>query len=129
MVKVLGVEDVIRRHSEALAQYGGGAPGIRDRGLIEASVGRISSGWEEGEFYPGLFEKAAALLESIIRNHPFVDGNKRTALLAAGTLLELNGWELTFDKEEAVEFALGVANRQLDLSDLIAWLREHSSER
>lgn len=121
------MDEIIALHSRVLAELGGGARGIRDRGLIAASVGRISSGWEGGEFYPGLFDKAAALLESIIRNHPFIDGNKRTALLAAGTLLELNGWQLSFDKVEAVNFALGVESKQLDHRQIVTWLREHST--
>lgn len=126
MVELLDTEDLLRLHSDALGKYGGGKRGLLNRGLLEGCLARITSGSQAEEFYPTLFEKAAALLESLIRNHPFVDGNKRTALLAAGTLLELNGWCLSFDKAEAVDLTLGVANKELDLPDLIAWLRKWS---
>ena len=86
----------------------------------------MTSGWGDQEFYPSLFDKAAALLESIIHNHPFVDGNKRTAMLAAGTFLQLNGWELTFDALTVVEFALAVANKQLAMPEIVQWLQTHS---
>jgi len=120
--------DIIELHARALAELGGGAPGIRDRYLIQSAIGRMSSGVRERECYPDLFGKAAALLHSLIQNHPFVDGNKRTATEAAGTLLEDNGWELTHGREESVEFTLAVANHQIDLPDIIAWLKEHSTE-
>jgi len=86
----------------------------------------MTSGWGDEEFYPTLFDKAAALLDSIIHNHPFIDGNKRTALLAAGSFLDLNNWELTFDKDEAVKLALAVANKQLAMPEIVQWLQTHS---
>ena len=125
-MRTLATEDVIRLHAIALAEYGGGLAGMSDVGLLEAAIGRMTSGWGDEEFYPTLFDKAAALLESIIHNHPFVDGNKRTAMLAAGTFLQLNGWELTFDAVEVVEFALGVANKQLAMPEIVQWLQTHS---
>lgn len=126
MVRLLTVEDVVGLHLKVLTEAGGGERGLLNRGLLEASLGRITSGSQTEEFYPTLFEKAAALLESLIRNHPFVDGNKRTALLAAGTLLELNGWCLTFGHAEAVDLALRVANKQVNLEDITAWLQKRS---
>jgi len=71
-------------------------------------------------------DKAAALLESIIQNHPFIDGNKRTALIAAGGFLERNGWILLYDVADVVSFALGVANKQIAMPEIVAWLRAHS---
>jgi len=126
MVRIPTPDDIIKRHAEALAEYGGGQSGIRDAGLIEAAIGRMTSGWGDEEFYPTLFDKAAALLDSIIHNHPFIDGNKRTALLAAGSFLDLNNWELTFDKDEAVKLALAVANKQLAMPEIVQWLQTHS---
>ena len=127
-MKLLRDDDIIALHARALAELGGGTPGIRDRGLIASAIGRVDSGFGEREFYPGIFEKAAALLQGIICNHPFVDGNKRTGLSAAGTLLEQNTWQLSYNPDEVVEFALAVANHLIDLPDIIAWLKEHSTE-
>jgi death on curing protein len=120
------VADLMKWHREAIEECGGGSHGVRDRGLLEAAIGRISSGWGEEEFYPTLFDKAAALLESIIQNHPFIDGNKRTALIAAGGFLERNGWILLYDVADVVSFALGVANKQIAMPEIVAWLRAHS---
>ena len=83
-MKLLRDDDIIALHTRALAELGGGTPGIRDRGLIASAIGRVNSGFGEKEVYPGIFEKAAALLQGIIYSHPFVDGNKRTAVAAAG---------------------------------------------
>ncbi len=127
-MKLLTDEDIIALHSRALAELGGGAPGIRDRGLIASAIGRVNSGFGEKEFYPGIFEKAAALLQGIICNHPFVDGNKRTGIATAGALLEANGWKLSYGPKEVVAFALAVANHQIDLTGIIAWLKERSTE-
>ena len=126
MVRLLNVEDVVRLHDRALSELGGGSAGILDIALVHASLGRISSGIEGEEFFPDLFDKAAALLESLIRNHGFVDGNKRTAILSAGTLLERNGWQLSYGADEVVEFALGVANHEIELAEIVIWLREQS---
>ena len=127
-MKVPACEDIVALHARALAELGGGTPGIRDRGLIASAIGRVNSGFGEREFYPDIFEKAAALLESLIQNHPFVDGNKRTGIATAGVFLEANGWKLSYGPREVVEFALAVANHQIDLPDIIAWLKEHSTE-
>jgi len=126
MVRLLDVEDVVHLHDRALSELGGGSGGILDIRLIEASVARMSSGVEGEEFFPDLFDKAAALLESLIRNHGFVDGNKRTAILSAGTLLERNGWRLSYQADEIVQFTVGIANRQIELPQIVTWLRAHS---
>jgi len=86
------------------------------------------SGFGDREFYPDIFEKAAVLLESLIQNHAFVEGNKRTAVAAAGALLEATGWQLSYNPDEVVEFALAVANHRINLTGIIAWLKEHSTE-
>ncbi len=128
MVRTLSADHIVQCHTRALIDHGGGQAGIRDMGLVEAAIGRMNSGWGDDEFYPTLFDKAAALLDSIIHNHPFIDGNKRTALFAASTLLELNDWELSFSPTEAVHFALGVANKQIEMPEIVEWLRAHSRQ-
>ena len=126
MVILLDAEIVLTLHERVVAETEETSGGLRDIALLESSVGRMSAGFGEYELYPTLFEKAAALLESIIRNHPFVDGNKRTALASAATMLRLNGWITTFGPEEAVAFALDVEARRAGVEDIVTWLRQHS---
>ena len=118
--------DVLQVHQDVLSDFGGGSEGILDIGRIEAAVARMSAGFGPVELFPGVFEKAAALVEALVSNHGFVDGNKRTAVASAGAFLELNGWQLSYTPEEVVEFALGVANHEIELAEIVIWLREHS---
>jgi death-on-curing protein len=108
-------------HADQIERYGG-APGLRDPGQLEAALYRPQTG-----YYQDLITEAAALWESLSQNHPFVDGNKRTALAAAYTFLVINGVRITADADElwafldrhysAGTFALGI---------LDAWLRENT---
>ncbi len=129
MVKLLNVERVVQLHDRALDELGGGKSGILDTWRIEAAVARMSSGAGEDEFFPSLHDKCAALLQSLIQGHAFVDGNKRTAILAANALLELNGRRLSYEPEDVVQFAVGVAIHDIDFAGIVEWLEEHSEER
>jgi len=79
------------------------------------------------EFFPTLFEKAAALLQALATYHPFVDGNKRTALISAGAMLEANGYTVPYTPDDAVHFMLSVVNDRLSIEQIVEWLREHST--
>ncbi len=89
----------------------------------------MSAGAEDTELFVSLHEKVAALLEALIRNHGFIDGNKRTALASAAAMLTMNGWELDYDDAEAVALVVGVAIRGIAFDGIVAWLRQHSRER
>ncbi len=108
-----------------LSGAGGGAPGLRDRRLLESALARMSAGYSDQELYPSLLEKAAILLQGVIQNHPFVDGNKRTALLAATALLQRNGVIISYGPQEAVGLAVGVAQHEVSLGEIVRWLRDH----
>ena len=84
----LTVADVLAMHAELMRRYGG-APGVRDPGALEAALFRPQTG-----YYEDIVAEAAALLESLAINHPFVDGNKRIAFAAAAVFLDINGWKL-----------------------------------
>lgn len=105
-------------------QLFGGPHGIRDRGLVESALDRPRNKWGYGE--RDLFLLAAAAGFGITRNHGFIDGNKRTALLSMYVFLELNGFELVAPEAGAVETILQVAAGALTEMELAAWLREHS---
>jgi len=124
-VNWLTVEDVLETHA-AVIRMSGGLAGLRDVGSVASAVGRMQAGTSEGELYPSLHTKVAALLESLVHNHGFIDGNKRTALASAAAMLSLNGCALDYATGEAVDFMLAVATHRLDFDDIVRWLRDHS---
>lgn len=109
-------------HGAILAATGG-APGIRDRRLLEAALARPLASFGGQEFYPSLVEKGAALAHAIVKDHPFVDGNKRTAVVLLETLFRLYGLRLVATDGELEEVMVAVAAGTLDLEGLTAWLR------
>jgi death-on-curing protein len=114
------VAEVLAMHADQIARYGG-SHGVRDHGLLEAALYRPQTG-----HYADLIEEAAALWESLSQNHPFIDGNKRTAFAAAYTFLAINGARLTSNARETHVFmaALYEAN-QFSFDNLVPWLRSH----
>ena len=114
-------------HSRLIKETGG-SPGIHDLSALLSAVGRPQSSFDEEDLYPTLFTKVAALIDSLIRNHPFVDGNKRTGMAAASLFLRRNGYLMETSNAELVRVALGVAQSQLDLDQITAWLKENSQK-
>ena len=112
-------------HSVALGTHGG-AEGLRDGGALEAAVQRpwgVSFGQAHFE---GVWDKAAALLESIIKRHPFVDGNKRTGVFAGARLLDLAGYDLKATNEELVGLALRIAEGEIEVEGISRWFSDHT---
>ena len=114
-------------HDQMIKRFGG-SQGIRDLGLIESAIGRPQATFDGKDLYKTIFEKGAALLQSLLKNHSFVDGNKRTALTAAGIFLELNGYKLINNHEREIEFALKVDNERLTIEQIAKWLEKHSED-
>jgi death on curing protein len=117
---------VIAVHGELLAEHGGGE-GLREEGLLPSALARPKNHAGYGE--PNVFDLAAAYAFGIIRDHPFLDGNKRTGFLAAYILLDLNGWELTAPEAEAVAAVLSLARGEMDETGFSAWLQSLSIPR
>jgi len=107
-------------HDESLAIHGGGA-GLRDEGLFESALARPENLAAYGS--PDVFECAAAYAFGLARNHPFVDGNKRVALLASGVFLRINGYRLNVSQADAAEAVISHAAGDLSESAYAAWLR------
>lgn len=103
----------------------GGEHGVRDLGLLESAVARPQATFDGADLYPDLWQKTAALMESLAQNHPFVDGNKRTAITAAGLFLLQNGRRLQTTNEILEQFTLRVVNERPSLDDIAAWFRTH----
>jgi death-on-curing protein len=113
-------------HLEQLAEHGG-APGTRDEGLFESALARPQNLALYGE--PDAFDLAAAYAVGLAKNHPFIDGNKRTAYVAMELFLVLNGFELAADDASATLTMLSVAAGDSDELRLAQWLREHTAPR
>ena len=117
----LTLADVLAIHDDQIATYGG-AEGVRDPGQLEAALFRPQSG-----YYTDVIAEAAALWESLSQNHPFIDGNKRTAFAATFTFLAINGVELTASADEAWTFLSRLYDRsELTFDALDAWLRDNT---
>jgi len=119
-------EQVLFLHSR-LVEETGGLQGVRDLSMLLSALGRAQATFDNQDLYPDVFARCAALLDSLIRNHPFMDGNKRTAIGAAVLFFELNGYLLMVAQEEMVRFTLACAQSQVELEEMTAWLRENSS--
>lgn len=104
----------------------GGSVGVRDQGLLESAVYRSQATFGGQDLYPDLFSKVAALGHSIIRNHPFVDGNKRVGFEAMRIMLRLNGCEIRATMEQKFDFVITIAKGTLTEQGIADWLKAHS---
>jgi len=114
---------VLAIHERQVAEHGGSA-GVRDDGLLESALARAQQLHAYGDPVPDLADLAAAVAHGLARNHPFVDGNKRTAHVAYRTFLALNGAELVATDEEKYVAMLALAEGKLAERDFAAWLRD-----
>lgn len=119
------IEALIDIHTELLEEHGG-APGLRDRGALEMSLARPRQILAYASGNPTIVDLAAALCMSILRNHPFVDGNKRIGFAALGMVLEMNGRHLDVSEREAVDKVLAVAGGSLSEEAFHEWVAQNS---
>ncbi len=120
------LDAILAAHDDQLAEHGGGT-GIRDQGLLESALARSRNLFAYGE--ASLAKLAAAYAFGIARNHPFVDGNKRTALVAAEGFLGLNGFDLAATDVEAVSVFLSLAAGEMTEEQLAAWFEQKIQKR
>ena len=121
----LTLEQILQLHVLVLIRDGG-SDGVRDIGRLESVVSAQHQVVFGEELYATVFAKAAALIRGIIGDHLFVDGNKRTAMLAGLTLLEVNGYSFVARRGELEDFAVRVATDHLDIDAIADWLKRHS---
>lgn len=120
-VVFLSRDEALAIHSTLLERFGGPA-GVRDNGLLESALYRPRTG-----HYKDLAEMAAALFESLIMNHPFVDGNKRVAFFSTDVFLRMNGYKLKVDANNAHRFLIGLLeNNCCSFDQLLPWIRKHA---
>lgn len=127
-IKYLILDEVIAMHDSMIELYGGSF-GIRDVGLIQSAITRPQATFGSVDLYPTIFDKAAALFHSLIFNHAFVDGNKRTTITATARFLSINGYSLNVTQEELADFPLGVENKHLSLEEIAQWLKKHTKRK
>ena len=119
------VEEVLVYHDQAIDLFGG-SKGLRDYGSLDSALKRAWQTFASEDLYPSCFEKAAAVLESIILNHPFIDGNKRTGFILCEALLETNGYTITAETDNIYDFVVAVASGQIAFEAIVQWLKENS---
>ena len=121
----LGVDEVLEIHRDQIERYGG-APGIRDIGLLQSAMAMPAAGLGGRYVHEDLFEMAAAYLFHIVQDHPFVDGNKRTGTVAALVFLAMNGFALDADEQDFEELVRAVAGSEADEAAVAAFFRENA---
>lgn len=121
----LSPTQVLFIHARLLAETGG-VSGVRSVGLLESAVARPRATFDGVDLYPTLFDKAAALLESLMVNHPFIEGDKRTAITAATLFLLRNGYQVTATPAELERFTTSVILDRPDLSAIAGWFSANS---
>ena len=117
------IAEVLAIHKYLIQEFGGKA-GLRDLGSLESALGRLTTG-----YYSSVEEEAAAMMESLSQNHPFIDGNKCVSFFAVDTFLRMNGFFINCDDEKAFSFFQSLFDNQaFDFDHLIVWLRDHIEE-
>lgn len=118
-------QQVLAVHSKMI-EITGGSDGVRDMGLLDSALNAPFQTFDGKELYPSLLSKAAVMCRSVISNHPFVDGNKRTGIHVMLITLELNGVELQYSQDELSELGFEVASGKLSSDDILDWLIKHT---
>ncbi|MDD3271970.1 MAG: type II toxin-antitoxin system death-on-curing family toxin [Syntrophomonadaceae bacterium] len=127
-IRFLTKEFILHFHRQLLSEYGG-RPGLRDEGLLESALAQAQMTIDGKYLHPDIFEMAAAYGYHICQNHAFIDGNKRLALVAIDTFLQMNGWELIADEKETYITILRLAAGELNKQQLSKWIREYVQKR
>jgi death on curing protein len=122
---LLSLEELVWMHTVALTEFGG-SQGIRDRGLLESAIARPLASFGGKDLYDNPFKRAAALAESVVLNHGFVDGNKRTAMYAMAAWLEREGYVFEAARGELRDLALAIAAHGLSTEQVATWLERRS---
>ena len=124
-MKVFTVRQVLILHERMIQKYGGSS-GVRDMGMLESAIGRPFATFGGEDLYSDVFMKAGAFIQSIVKNHPFIDGNKRTAFSGTIVFLLANGVIVSAGTNQIVKFMLRVANENLSVDEIAAWLKKHT---
>ena len=125
-MKVLTKRQILLPHRQLIEQTGG-SDGIRDEGLLDSAMAAPFQSFDTADAYPSLQQKAARLCFGLVKNHPFIDGNKRIGAHAMLVFLAVNGVELTYTQTELSDIILQVAASEKEYPDLLDWLIRHQN--
>lgn len=125
-MKILSERQILMLH-EHLIDETGGSPGLRDNGLLQSALAAPFQSFEGLDAFPSLQQKAARLAYGLVKNHPFVDGNKRIGAHAMLVFLALNGIELDYEQEELSALILAVAANEIGYEEILQWMLGHES--
>lgn len=123
----LTLEQILLIHEDQIDRYGG-SHGLRDIALLESAVYRSQATFGGIDLYPSIFEKAGALVHSLLLNHPFVDGNKRTAMASMLVFLDINGYSFSISQKKLVIAALSIENKKWNIQKISLWLQKHAKK-
>jgi death-on-curing protein len=127
-VVFLTLDEVIALHADQIERYGG-RPGIRDLGLLQSALGTPAATFDGRFLHEGLHEMAAAHLFHLVRNHPFLDGNKRVGLMVLLVFLGLNGHRLDATAQEVEDLVVGIANGSVSKAEAAVFVQRHLRSR
>ncbi|GGO00936.1 type II toxin-antitoxin system death-on-curing family toxin [Saccharibacillus kuerlensis] len=123
-MKTITIDQLLIYHQKIM-KVTGGADGVRDQGLLESALGKAEQTFDGKELYPGLTRKVSVVAFSLIKNHGFVDGNKRIGVAVMLLLLRLNGYSIRYSQDELVQLGLGTAEGKLNEKDIEEWIIRH----
>lgn len=125
---IFPIEEVLSIHRVLIDSFGG-SQGLRDGSLLKAALQRPLQTFDGHELYPSEVQKSAALLESIVKNHPFIDGNKRTGYVLARLYLMEKGWDIIAPEQEKYRFIIAISENKLVIEEVVNWLKERLVKR
>lgn len=127
MIINLTLEQILLIHEDQVVRYGG-SQGLRDIALLESAVYRSQVTFGGVDLYPTIFEKAGALVHSLLLNHPFVDGNKRTAIASMLVFFDINGYYFNITQKVLVSTALSIENKKWNIGKITTWLKKYAKK-
>lgn len=125
---MIELRDVLNIHNILIDKFGG-SKGVRDQGSLESAINRPFATFDNQDLYPTPSDKAAAILESILINHPFVDGNKRTAYVLMRLILLDNGLDVVADQEDKYKMVISASTGDIRFVDIKKWIQTHLKKK
>ena len=121
---MIDIEDVLKIHEFLINKFGG-SQGVRDGDLLKSAIGRPFQTFDKKDLYKSPFEKSAAIIESIVSNHPFIDGNKRVGYVLMRLFLMEQGLDISASQKEKYDFVIAIASGNLPFEGIVSWINQH----